>query len=90
MIIEKVYEISRDNVFFDGNYYPIVGIDYDDDGYMTIGSESLEDALFPDDEEVSREAKIIDEDILFYIPDEKLKMDDEKLIDYLRDVIDWE
>ena len=89
MIIEKVHEIYRDNIFFDGNYYPIVEIDYDD-GYMTIGSELLEDALFPDDEEVSREAKITDEDILFYIPDEKLKMDDEKLIDYLRDIIDWE
>ena len=60
---------------FNGKQYRVIEIDIAGHGYRLIGPDSLEDALFKDYVCVSDEARQIDDEIFFYVPDQMLDGD---------------
>ena len=49
-------------------------------GESRIATESLQDALLSDGEYVSENARIIDEDIFFYVEDKYIHCDDQTIL----------
>lgn len=58
-----------DNITFNDKSYPVLEINVPTYGMRTISVESLENALIKNDGFVNDEAKHIDENIFFYVPD---------------------
>ena len=73
---------------FNGKEYPARKILLNIEGYanpLTISVESLNDELMTEDGEyASSKAKEIDETIYFYVPDDKIMLADEELMQYVK------
>ena len=73
---------------FNGKEYPARKILLNIEGYanpLIISVESLNDELMTEDGEyTSSKAKEIDETIYFYVPDDKIQLNDEELMQYVK------
>ncbi len=73
---------------FNGKEYPARKILLNIEGYanpLIISVESLNDELMTEDGDyVSSRAKEIDETIYFYVPDDKIQLNDEELMQYVK------
>ena len=75
-------------VDFDSKEYPARRIFLNIEGYvdpLLISVESLNEALMTEDGSyVSDKAQEIDETIFFYVPDDKIQLNDEELVQYVK------
>ena len=57
-------------------------------GIITVGTESLEETLIYNDRYLSETARIKDEQIYCYVPDQCFDLDDDALREYIKTYID--
>lgn len=70
---------------FDKKSYKIRQVEIDDLGLLSIASTKLNDKLlYENGAYKSNEASYIDEQIYFFVEPEKLRLNDEKLIEYIK------
>lgn len=73
-------KISRlETIQFQGKIYKTRIVNVKGFGERRIATESLQDALLSDGKYVSENAKIIDENIFFYVEDKYIHFDDKAL-----------
>ena len=73
---------------FDGKEYPTKLLNIPNFGEKLISVESLEESLH--DAEgfyVSDEARVVDEKIFFYVPDDVIDDDDESLTEFIEEIV---
>lgn len=72
------------SVIFRGRTYPCRVVDVQNYGERFVSVESLEKALFDGEGTyVSDKARLIDEDILFFVPDSCITLGDEELAAFI-------
>ena len=72
-----------DKVSYKDVSYPAKELDIPDFGHNLISVESLEDALIVGLYTGESIARAVDEEILFYVPDDIISLSDDKVIDYV-------
>ena len=76
---------------FDGKEYPtrLIALDMPDlSGYQLISVDRLDVALMTRDGcYVSEEARAIDEEVFFYVPDSMIDAEENILIQYVKDMV---
>ena len=76
---------------FDGKEYPtrLIALDMPDlSGYQLISVDRLDVALMTRDGcYVSEEARAIDEEVFFYVPDSMIDADEQTLMQYVREMV---
>ncbi|MBR1695748.1 MAG: hypothetical protein IJ709_10180 [Selenomonas sp.] len=73
---------------FNGKEYPTKMLDIPDFGERLVSIESLEKSLFDTKGfYVSTEAQIVDEKIFFYVPDDVIDDDDERLTEFIEEIV---
>ena len=73
---------------FDGKEYPTKLLNIPNFGEKLISVESIEESLH--DAEgfyVSDEARVVDEKIFFYVPDDVIDDDDESLTEFIEEIV---
>ena len=71
------------NITYLGKDYPAKEVNIPDYGYNLISTESLESELIVGMDAGYSVARNIDDDILFYVPDDIISLPDEKVADYI-------
>lgn len=72
-------------ILFEKRNYRIRQVDIDDLGLLNIASTKLNDKLLCENGAYkSTEASYIDEQIYFFVEPEKLRLNDEELIEYIK------
>lgn len=94
--LENVMEVQATqnpvfNLTFNGNIYPARYIESDNTTHL-ISVESLNEALMTGDggDYISEEARNLDETIYCFVPDDKINMAHDEIIDFIHSEIDEE